>query len=98
MRRYAIQYSTLINRKNLKRIPKADRRTIKEAIAQKLMTSPEIFGKPLRFSLKGHRSLRVGDYRVIFRIDGATVRILLIAHRSAVYDAATGSLSGKQAA
>ncbi len=94
--RYAVEYSELINRKELKRIPKADLRMIRDAIDEKLTTAPEVFGKPLRFSLKGHRSLRVGEYRVIFRIDAAIVRILLIAHRSVVYTEATQRVGRKR--
>lgn len=83
--RYAVRYATLLNAKEIARFPKADLRRIRKAIEEKLTAHPEVFGKPLRFSFKGHRSLRVGDYRVIFRIDKATVKIFLIAHRSAVY-------------
>jgi len=56
-----------------------------DAIEEKLAVAPEIFGKPLRYSMKGYRSLRVGDYRVIYRIAGMTVRIARIAHRSTAY-------------
>lgn len=58
---------------------------IKSAIERKLMTSPEIFGVPLRQSLHGYRKLRVGDYRVIFSLDEKRVTILAILHRSQVY-------------
>lgn len=82
---YTVEYNSLINVKELRRFPKDDLRRIKRDIERKLTTHPEIFGKPLRQSKRGHRSLRVGDYRVIFRIEGSTVKILLIAHRSVVY-------------
>jgi len=91
--KYSVEYSNLINRKRLARLPKGDLKMIKTAIERKLTIAPEVFGKPLRFSLKGHRSLRIGDYRVIYRIDGTIVRILFIAHRSAVYTDAESSLS-----
>ena len=58
---------------------------IKNAIEEKLTRSPEFFGKALRFSLKGLRSLRVGDYRVVFQMTKKEVFIVLIAHRSVVY-------------
>lgn len=83
--RYLIQYSDALNAKEISRFPKADLRKIKTAIEEKLTVHPEVFGKPLRFSLKGHRSLRVGEYRVIFRIQKQSVIILIIAHRSTVY-------------
>ncbi len=84
--RYDIQYATLINKKELHHFPKTDLKCIKKAIEEKLTKHPEAFGKPLRFSLKGHRSLRIGNYRVIYRIGGRTVFIIIIAHRSVVYE------------
>ena len=46
---------------------------------------PEIYGKPLRSSLKGYRNLRIGDYRIIFRIEEKAVKVFAILHRSIVY-------------
>ena len=58
---------------------------VQRAIEEKLTSHPEVFGKPLRSSLKGYRKLRVGDWRVIFRIEGNTVKVFAIMHRSVVY-------------
>lgn len=58
---------------------------VRRAIAEKLRVKPEIFGKPLRRSLKGYRKLRVGDYRVIYRIEQGVVKVFVIQHRSAAY-------------
>lgn len=72
-------------------LPKIDTRTksiIKRAIEQRLTTQPEIFGNPLRRTLKGYWKLRVGDYRIVFDISGETVRILAIIHRKDVYQKA----------
>jgi mRNA interferase RelE/StbE len=66
-------------------ISSTHKNTIKKAIEEKLITSPEFFGKPLQFSLNGLRSLRVGDYRVIFQLKKKEVFVVLIAHRSIVY-------------
>lgn len=43
-------------------------------------------GKGLKENLKNHRSLRVGDYRVLYCVDGIVVRLLKVEHRSIVYD------------
>lgn len=59
---------------------------IRKAIEERLISNPEVYGKPLRKSLKGYRKLRVGDYRVIFLIEKESVKILVIQHRSVVYD------------
>lgn len=61
------------------------RKALKKAIEEKLTSSPEFFGKPLQFSLSGLRSLRVGDYRIVFQLKKKEVFIVLIAHRSVVY-------------
>lgn len=61
------------------------KKRIRGAIESRLMTRPEIFGLPLRHSKKGDRKLRVGDYRVIFRIGRSQVKVYLIEHRSVVY-------------
>lgn len=44
--------------------------------------------KSLKGKLAGHFRYRVGDYRVIYRIDeaGQTVLVLKIAHRSEAYE------------
>ncbi len=56
------------------------------AIGQKLCQRPEVFGKPLRWSLAGCRSLRVGDYRVVYRIEKKIVKIIGIIHRKTEYE------------
>ena len=52
---------------------------IKKAIEERLTLDPIGFGKPLRYSLKGHRRLRIGDYRVVYRIEPEKNNVL-IAH------------------
>lgn len=72
-------------------ISSVHRKAIKKAIEEKLTNLPEFFGKPLQFSLSGLRSLRVGDYRVVFQLKKKEVFIVFIAHRSVVY-----TLAGKR--
>lgn len=82
---FGIVYHPLVVKEDIPKLGTADKNNIKKAIENKLATSPEIFGKPLRQSLKGCRKLRVGDYRIIYRIESATVKIFYIGHRSIVY-------------
>jgi mRNA interferase RelE/StbE len=49
------------------------------------MVAPHEYGEPLRKTLKGYWKLRVGDYRVVFRVDGDEILILGICHRKEVY-------------
>ncbi len=82
---FTVVYHEAVVKSDIPKLSSEWRKTIKLAIEEKLTIQPEVFGKPLRRSLKGYRKLRVGDYRVIFRIKGNTIVILLIAHRSLVY-------------
>ncbi|OGG40956.1 hypothetical protein A2118_01720 [Candidatus Kaiserbacteria bacterium GWA2_50_9] len=82
---FTISYHETVVKQDIPKLSKSDREQIRHAIETKLTESPEVFGKPLRRSLKGYRKLRVGDYRVIFRIEGSIVKILVIQHRSVVY-------------
>ena len=59
---------------------------IKIAIETRLATAPHQYGEPLRKTLKGYWKLRVGDYRVVFKIVGNEVRIFGIIHRKKVYE------------
>jgi mRNA interferase RelE/StbE len=83
--RYEIRYSEHIDLKRFKRLPTKDKKRIKQAIEKKLAVDPFTFGKSLRKSLYGCRSLRVGDYRIIYRIQGNIVDILAFGHRSWIY-------------
>jgi mRNA interferase RelE/StbE len=84
---FEIIYHELVVKEDIPRLTSASKKRIRSAIEEKLSTSPDFFGKPLRRSLKGYRKLRVGDYRSIFRLEGAKVLILAILHRSIVYKA-----------
>jgi len=59
---------------------------IRNAIGKRLTTAPHLYGEPLRKTLRGYWKLRVGDYRVIFKIMKEEVWILGIIHRKKVYE------------
>lgn len=75
-------------RKHIPALASSAKALIKRAIEERLMTDPIGFGKPLRYSLKGHRRLRVTDYRIVYRIEPIikTVVIVAIQHRKDVYE------------
>ncbi|HEY4715586.1 MAG TPA: type II toxin-antitoxin system RelE/ParE family toxin [bacterium] len=58
---------------------------IKRAVENRLRKSPEQYGEPLRKTLKGYWKLRVGNYRIVFKINGNEIWILGIMHRKNVY-------------
>lgn len=87
--KFDIEYHELVVKEDIPKISKREKIRIKQAIEEKLQTQPELFGKPLRKSIKNYRSLRVGNYRIIFRIARRTVKIFIIQHRSVVYKKAS---------
>jgi|SRR3989338_1752449 len=82
---FGVVYHSAVVREDIPHLDEVWRVTIKNAIERKLTTHPDVHGKPLRRSLKGYRALRVGDYRVIFRIEKRSIKILAILHRSDAY-------------
>jgi mRNA interferase RelE/StbE len=89
---YEILYSDGVVKEDLPNILEPWKSEIQKAIESKLMTRPEIYSRPLHRSLKGYRKLRVGEYRVILRIEDKVIKIFVIRHRSTVYLTAPGRL------
>jgi len=71
---------------DLPKINKDIKLRIKKAIEERLMTDSLKYGKPLRKSLKGYWKLRVGDYRVVYKIEESNIIVLAIIHRKEVYN------------
>ena len=57
---------------------------IKKHIA-KIIERPDI-GKPLRYSLKGERTVYIWPYRLIYTLSGETLILLRFEHRKDAYD------------
>lgn len=85
---YKIFYDLGSKKKDYEKIPPTIREIIRKAIEKKLTVDPINFGKPLRYSLKGHRRLKVGEYRVIYKIDEDKVIVIIvdIDHRKDIYE------------
>lgn len=71
--------------KALRRVPKADRVRLIEAI-DRLATEPAA-GGVLKGEFQGLRRLRVGTYRIIYEVrdDELTILVIRIGHRKDVY-------------
>jgi len=48
--------------------------------------SPEKYSEPLRRTVKGFKKLRVGDSRIVLKIESMDILILGICHRKDVYE------------
>lgn len=84
VKRYAFTYS-LTARNVIKKLPPAVKPTIKNEI-EGLVVNP-YQGKELIDDLAGFRSLVIGKYRVIYRLDedARVIQVYFIGHRRDVY-------------
>lgn len=84
---FDVEYLDSVVEDDIPAIPKTMRVRIKRAIETRLSADPVGLGKPLRYSFIGHRRIRVGDYRIVYRLDiqKSIVTIVLIKHRKDVY-------------
>lgn len=57
---------------------------VKKQIA-KIVNNPDV-GKPLRFGLKGERTIYIKPYRLVYSAIGDKVYLLRFEHRKSVYD------------
>lgn len=76
---YRVIIDELVFKDDLKRISRHDQQRIIRAIRDKLTTSPEKFGAPLKGTLKGYWKLRAGQYRVVYEIEKEKVIVYVIA-------------------
>ena len=83
---YRLVYTEIVVKKHIPALSHPVKERIKTVIFEKLTRDPVWAGKPLMYSLKGHFRLRIGDYRVVYRINDAVVTIVAIRHRRDIYD------------
>jgi len=63
-------------------------RAIQDKIEKQIMkikNNPN-FGKPLRYSLKGERTIYVKPFRLIYAVEGSNLILLRFEHRNHAYD------------
>jgi mRNA-degrading endonuclease RelE of RelBE toxin-antitoxin system len=86
---WKLRYADSVIREDMARLDPAIKRRIRKSIETRLMIDPLRFGKPLRHSLHHLRSLRVGDYRVLYHLDhdAQLVSIVSIGQRRDIYEA-----------
>ena len=82
---FTLRYHPDVKEIDIPKINEKLRLRIKKAIEERLQTAPHQYGTPLRKTLKGYWKLRVGAYRVVFKIIENEVWILGIIHRKDVY-------------
>jgi mRNA interferase RelE/StbE len=82
---FEVKYHPEVKKTDLPKIDSKNKTMVKKAIEERLSTGPDLYGKPLRRTLKGYWKLRVGEYRIIFSLSGKRIFIMGIIHRKDIY-------------
>lgn len=82
---YKLRYHPDVRAVDIPKLNKNIQDRIRRAIEQRLLNHPEQYSEPLRKTLKRYRKLRVGDYRVVLKIDGEVITVFGICHRKDAY-------------
>lgn len=86
---YHVHYAKGVLEQDLPHILQPWKTEIRNAIEKKLAIKPMVYTRPFKRSFKGYRKLRVGEYRIVLRIEeNNIVKIFVIQHRSIVYTTA----------
>ena len=64
---------------DLKSVGPAAAKRIIQTIDKKLTTAPKKFGSPLSSNLKNFRKLRIGDFRVVYKVISNKVIVFVLA-------------------
>lgn len=64
---------------DLERVGPAAARRIVKTIDRKLTSAPNQYGAPLSNNLKNFRKLRIGDFRVVYRVFNQKVIVFVLA-------------------
>jgi addiction module RelE/StbE family toxin len=83
--KYTVTYQEEVVKKHIPALSSNTKTLIRNSIENKLTLDPVSFGKPLQYSFKGHRRLRVADYRIVYKIEDTEVIIIAIKHRKNIY-------------
>ena len=69
---------------DVKKIKKSSLKEKLEKQIKKITENPN-FGKPLRYDLKGERTIYVKPYRLLYKVEGDKLYLLRFEHRKQVY-------------
>jgi len=82
---FELRYHPDVRSVDLPLIDEKMKKRIRKAIEERLSVAPQLYGQPLRKTLKSYFKMRVGDYRIVFKMTGPEILVLGIRHRKDVY-------------
>jgi mRNA interferase RelE/StbE len=82
---FRLIYHPAVASHDLLRLDAQVRLRVMVALEERVAAQPTMQGKPLRGTLKGLWSMRVGDHRIIYTVAENEVWVLKIGHRREAY-------------
>ena len=70
--------------RDVKRLKDKNVRNRIEDVVKRIITNPGT-GKPLKYGLRGERTVRIPPYRLIYAVTGSKLFLLRFEHRDEVY-------------
>lgn len=80
-----VEYLESVVKDDIPKLSKIEKKRIQKTIEERLIKNPIRFSKPLHYSLRGCRRMRVGHYRVILKLEEKVILIVKIGHRKEIY-------------
>lgn len=71
--------------KDIARLNTDLKQRIKTAITERLMTEPAPLRQTAQGNAQGYWKLRVGDYRMVFSVNGSEIIVFAVCHRKEVW-------------
>lgn len=75
---WEVEIHPLVFKEDFRKIDRVFQQDVIKAIRKKLTAFPHHYGEPLSGDYKGYWKLRVGDFRVIYRIDKNQIKVFVI--------------------
>jgi len=75
---WQVKIHPLVVTEDFRALPPSQQKIILAAIRKKLSLDPESYGRPLVGEFKGYWRLRVGQYRVVYKIFKDQILVLVI--------------------
>lgn len=75
---YLLRYHPLTWKEDFKHIDQPQQQRLIRTIEKKLTTRPDQYGHPLTGLLQGYWKLKVGEYRVVYRIERQEIVVCVL--------------------
>ncbi len=95
---FLLRYHPDVRKVDLPLLDEKIKTQIRTAIEKRLQTAPQDYGEPLRKTLKGYWKLRIGNYRIVYKINGSEVLILGVCHRRCLSESVGAGATDKRKA